>query len=706
MFMHKKTLTKTRANLKTIGIILLIVLSATLQAVPSAYADTDNIVQNPGFESSTVWEAHYSSFLGSYAKVQDSTYKHSGSYSGLTKTTAPKQEYCAASLYQDLNVPVQNLSTFYYWIRKGNSAPSGYLDGKLCIHLTGGYKLHYYHGFARGSSPPPDGAKCKYINVGDPKQNLWIRISRNLFTDLIDKFGGSIFNQNISGIELFSFGEKDLQTHEQYGQIVNWDDIFMESEPVSFNISLTSITVDRQANVGSITIDDTEYTLPNSTENYAGFHSAIASPPEGYNFGHWQTIGGISVANNTSGNTTMTIVGSGTLTAFFTKRLWTVMIYLGCDNDIDAPPRPGVTGPWSLYHLNKMEMVGSTNEVAVCAMADSVRTSQYRENHYYIKKDNDTTDVSSPIKWYDLEVNTGHPNTLVEFINRSVQWYPAERYALIVFNHGQGFRGIIKDDWPEERYNQTDPDWLEMSELREALNKTKNDLGITLDVIGFHACVMAQVEVAYQIREFTEVFVASEELQYMSSWPYDWILGDLVACPLMEAEELGRQIITCIKDYNEAYLSNKTDFNCTHSAITMSKIDGVAKSINDVGNWLEENLETYKNDIDWVRDKVREYGEKYNVDYVDAYHVTQLLSQRINDSTLQDLCQLVQQNVTSAIVSNWTEIDDDPSCGLSLFFPNMKSEYVDFQNEYEVLCMSQDYNGWDEFLKEYLDVEE
>ena len=61
-------------------LIILLALSCLFAAVK---APGQNAIQNPGFEDSTDWEAFYSSFQGSYAQVQDSTYKYNGNYSVL-----------------------------------------------------------------------------------------------------------------------------------------------------------------------------------------------------------------------------------------------------------------------------------------------------------------------------------------------------------------------------------------------------------------------------------------------------------------------------------------------------------------------------------------------------------------------------------------------------------------------------------------------
>jgi len=693
-------MSKAHLKIMTWVVVLLLALNVTTNLFSTVYASSTNAIQNSGFELSTSWEARYSSFLGGYAKVRDSSYKHTGSYSGLTHTLYPKQEYCSASLYQSLNVPVQNLSTFYYWIRKGESAVSGYYHGQACIHLSGGYKLYYYHGFD-WSSPPSDGTTYKYINAGNPKTNFWIQISRNLCTDLVNKFGSSVLARTVTGIELYSHGSKDLITQEMFGQRVNWDDVFVESEQVVHIISLASSTIDGYTNVGNITFDGSVYTLPNSVEKNVSAYNVTANPPEEYFFDHWEVSGGLMIANSSSQTTMVTVTDSGTLEAVFTTRLWTFIVYLCGDNDLDYFAR---------VNINDMEKVGSTEEITILAMLDRDDTDgvrpepgqriwqKYMENRYYITKDNDPDTINSPILWSESEVNMGDPNTLVDFVKWSFQLYPARHYALVLMNHGGGYEGICIDIQPNNYY---DPDTLEMPELKWALSKIENDTGTTVNLFGCDACLMGQTEVVYQIKDYAEVFVGSEEVEYAPGWPYSWILGNLTGNPLMNAEDLGIQIVTSYKDYSELYLYNSSiyEYPQTMSAINMSIIQNVAVSISNLGNWLKDNLSTYEAEIDWARQNVIEYYGGAS-DFVDAYHLAQLLQQNISDSTLQQICQQVQQNITEAVISEWHRSDADGSHGLTLFFPNQTSEY---ENEYDLIQMSIICN-WDEFLKEYLGI--
>ena len=56
-----------------------------------------------------------------------------------------------------------------------------------------------------------------------------LRISRDLYLDLIAKFGPSIQFQSVTGIRLCSYGYYESATGQKWGQRVNWDDIYLEN---------------------------------------------------------------------------------------------------------------------------------------------------------------------------------------------------------------------------------------------------------------------------------------------------------------------------------------------------------------------------------------------------------------------------------------------------------------------------------------------
>ncbi len=104
----------------------------------------------------------------------------------------------------------------------------------------------------------------------------------------------------------------------------------------------------------------------------------------------------------------------------------------------------------------------------------------------------------------------GAEQTLSDFIAYCVSEYPAEKSALILWDHGGGALGEVCYD---ENFGM---DCLEPSELSGALSRQ----GAHFDLIGFDACLMATNETAATVRDYADYMLASEEIEPAEGWDY------------------------------------------------------------------------------------------------------------------------------------------------------------------------------------------
>ncbi len=135
-------------------------------------------------------------------------------------------------------------------------------------------------------------------------------------------------------------------------------------------------------------------------------------------------------------------------------------------------------------------------------------------------------------------VDMGSAAALTDFIEWAAYAYPADHYALILWDHGAGwksrasvtksnlFRGAIQDE--------TSGSFMSLPNLAAAVRNA----GVHMDLINFDACLMAMYEVAYELKDLADFLVFSEETEPSDGDPYDTILTDLVNSPDMSAREL------------------------------------------------------------------------------------------------------------------------------------------------------------------------
>jgi len=122
--------------------------------------------------------------------------------------------------------------------------------------------------------------------------------------------------------------------------------------------------------------------------------------------------------------------------------------------------------------------------------------------------------------------------TLTDFINFCADEYPANRYMLILWDHGAG----AVDGWGYDEYNSYDA--LTIDELGEALY----DSGIKFDFVGFDACLMSTMEVACVLYDFADYMIASEDYESGYGWEYQYWLDALSKNTSIPTPELGQMI--------------------------------------------------------------------------------------------------------------------------------------------------------------------
>ncbi len=133
-------------------------------------------------------------------------------------------------------------------------------------------------------------------------------------------------------------------------------------------------------------------------------------------------------------------------------------------------------------------------------------------------------------------------DTLYDFIDYSAEAYPADRYMLVLWDHGGG--PAYGFGWDEF---QDDYDNLSVDEMIEALDKSD----VHFDVIGFDACIMSCLEITYALRNYCDYMILSEDFESCLGWYYtDW-LSALYDNPRLSTIDIGKMIIDDMVEKNE-----------------------------------------------------------------------------------------------------------------------------------------------------------
>ena len=247
----------------------------------------------------------------------------------------------------------------------------------------------------------------------------------------------------------------------------------------------------------------------------------------------------------------------------------------------------------------------------------------------------------------------GDPRTLSDFLTWGVRAFPAQRYALILWDHGAGPLGGLCFD--EQHLQDGVADSLSLDELTVALKDSpfsKNKLSL----IGFDACLMSSFEVAVSVAPYAEYMVASQEPEPVSGWDYRF-LSHLVG---KSTGDLGHVIIDAYADSVRDSLST-----ATLSCIDLSEVDALKHEISSLFQNFGEtmSLQRYQKFAE-CRSMTKTLGASTVADWdlVDLADLADMLE----EAELADTSAL-RAVLNRAVVCNYA---NEPYVnGLSIYYP-------------------------------------
>ena len=225
--------------------------------------------------------------------------------------------------------------------------------------------------------------------------------------------------------------------------------------------------------------------------------------------------------------------------------------------------------------------------------------------------------------------NMAAPQTLSDFIQWGTKTCPAKKYALVLWDHGGGAKsGLIIDEL-------FDGDVMHLYELKQALQ----DGGAQLELLLLDACLMANLETAWAVKDSARWMVGSEEMVPGNGTAFREWLQELFAHPECDGQLLGRVIC----DMTQIKYANRDDAQSrailTWSVVDLSKIERLGKSVE---RFLQFACDVYKKyPVLWTQFSMsfvvsEEYGNGHQNmrDIADVFYNP--LSSRILDHKLRN----------------------------------------------------------------------
>lgn len=390
---------------------------------------------------------------------------------------------------------------------------------------------------------------------------------------------------------------------------------------------------------------------------------------------------------------------------------WLVMLYLAGDNNLEEE---------LFFDLNEAELIGSTGQVQIIAQFDRYAGEENdftgdgnwtTAKRFYLTQDDDLNKINST-ELADLgEVDTSSADTLADFISWAMTNYPADRNVLIMSDHGSGWLGGWQDD---ESGSNMYPD-----DLQAGLKQGLRSAGVSrLDMIGFDACLMSQIEIISTVAPYARYMVASEEYEHGFGWAYAAFLDSLTTKPGMSTADLAARIVESFiaedivfvdlpgaEQEIQRYLETQT-----LSAIDLDAYPDLVAAINDLSYKLQytdqssiASARSYAQSFDNIfQDESRR--DQVPPSYIDLNHFIQIIqSLAPDDQEITSAVAKVESAIRSAVIAEKHGSSVPGASGISIFFPNSTLySWVGFEDSlYSYPQIARNFSEdslWDDFL--------
>lgn len=416
---------------------------------------------------------------------------------------------------------------------------------------------------------------------------------------------------------------------------------------------------------------------------------------------------------------------------------WTVMLYQDADDKVLEQ---------DIYiDLNEAERVGSGENLNIVAQVDRYKGGYQADGdwtstkRFYITQDFDLNRLGSREIDDIGEANMSDANTLVDFVTWAVENYPADKYALILSDHGMGWPGGWSDPDPVSRARSDTPlasaigDHLYIMELDNALSQIRAETGIDkFELIGMDACLMGHLEVFSALEPHARYAVASQETEPALGWAYTSFLNHLKLNPGMDGGDLGQKIVDSyiIEDQRIIDDQARADFlrqgggmsglfglwggptadqiaaqlndGITITTVDLSKIPALMDDVNGLAFELKEvdqagvaKARTYTQSFTSI------FGNNVPPSYIDLGNFVQILAREIPRSNVSQSASNVLKSLQQAVVAEKHGPKKPGATGISIYFPNSqlyRSPATGPQSYTAIANHFSEQSLWDDYL--------
>jgi hypothetical protein len=375
---------------------------------------------------------------------------------------------------------------------------------------------------------------------------------------------------------------------------------------------------------------------------------------------------------------------------------WTILVYLMADNDLEH---------FAGLDLEEMLSIDASAGLNLIVLADRspldedydpaytgsdfVGLGDWNDTRLLLFGDHDVS-VLPPLSASAEDLNMGAADTLANFIEFGLSNYPADRNALIFWDHGAGWPGMGPDEFAGGNPVE---DTLDLSEIKTGISSGLSRVTVErLDLVGFDACLMATYEVAAAMTGLADYMVASEELEPGHGWDYN-SLAVLSGNSDIIAKDLGSAITDGFQSQAQAW---DTDESITLSVLDLTVFPEFQNAIEDLLDPLVSDLAPAAPSVSRALNDASRFASSPNP--AQDSHIVDLgnFVEGLSGIGMDDEIERVLNVLDRLVVDKVSGIATKRASGLSVYFPQA-ADYADMN--YLDLDVAP---AWQSFLESFL----
>lgn len=275
------------------------------------------------------------------------------------------------------------------------------------------------------------------------------------------------------------------------------------------------------------------------------------------------------------------------------------------------------------------------------------------------------------------EVNTADPEPMVKLFDKAVAIAPAQKYCLVLSDHGASWPGLNSDE-------SAGGGVMSLKQLESGLKQIADKHG-RLEMLHFDDCLMGCAETYQSVAPYTKFVTASEEVVPGLGTDYKGLLQKVNGNPAMTGREFGTALVHAFQDFYAK--SSDEQLRDTAKNVTMALIDcdQVPALVESIKAFTEAQNALLKRayrpefiKIARARKDSIEYGkgsgDEPNTGTIDLVDYCNNLAKAFNSGPLVDAGSAVIEQVGKTVIVSVHGEALPRSHGVAIYFPDHAAE--------------------------------